>query len=139
MATLYETLLKKSNPASDDDRESPNRPSYGGFRSSGSTKSTGGRFNRRTKTPEKKSSDRPVATPVVREGRIHRVDSGDRELAQRPPVPNANQVQTWRPLTFKEVLTDLGLRLAETMVAAAAHQVWVFFDKRRFIPKHVYR
>lgn len=44
-------------------------------------------------------------------------------------------VVEWQPPTLKDILVDLGLRVVEVAIGAAAQEVAYFFTKRRFYPK----
>ena len=63
-------------------------------------------------------------------------DELDRPLAY--PVGEVDMdgmVVEWEPPTVREILKDLGLRMLEVGIAAAAQEVAYFFHKRRFIPR----
>lgn len=92
--------------------------------------------------------DRPGASTtskgtMVRPG-VTRTDSrtdsraadGDRESAYHPPVErDSGVVVEWEPPGLAEILKDLGLRILETSIAAAAYtageEIAYFFRKRR--------
>jgi len=62
---------------------------------------------------------------------------GDRPHAYAPPVKqDPGVVYEWEPPSFVEILKDLGLRILEVSIAAAAYaageEVAYFFRRRRF-------
>tara|TARA_Y100000310_G_scaffold254803_1_gene261980 strand:- start:1064 stop:1456 length:393 start_codon:yes stop_codon:yes gene_type:complete len=122
---LYAQLLKRSSKKTDS-----NNDRYG-FKRGGS------RFHGKTDKKPKTSDDRDRAPagPVVREGRVAKLDDVDRELAYRPPVQN--QVTTWKPPTFWEIMGDLGLRVVEVGIASIAQEIAYFFTRRRFMPSYL--
>jgi hypothetical protein len=134
--SLYHQLLAKGTKDS-----SPSSSSSGGnygFRGSR------GRFSGSTKKPPKQKGtpeprDRGPAVPVVRDGRVQKVDEVDRELAYRPPAPSQQQVVSWSPPTFWDILSDLGLRVVEVGIASIAQEIAYFFTRRRFMPTHLRR
>ena len=63
-------------------------------------------------------------------------DPTDRPWAYMPRTQDGF-VEEWRPPTFWQILKDLGLRMIENMIAAAAYEVAAFFTRRRFVGKDV--
>lgn len=61
-------------------------------------------------------------------------DPTDRPWAYMPR-DQSGYVEEWRPPTFWQILKDLGLRMVENMIAAAAYEVAAFFTRRRFVGK----
>ena len=137
--SLYEDLLRRAQNKSSGSRAS----GYGFHSGSGG----GGRFHTPTDKKKKKDSgpernvegDRPPAQPVHKDGRVIRIDESDRDLAYRPPVQNQDQAIVWKPPTFWEIMSDLGLRVVEVGVASIAQEVVYFFSKRRFMPNFMKR
>lgn len=72
--------------------------------------------------------------------RFERNQDGDRPAAYDPPAVRRREdegdLYEWKPPGFGDILADLGLRLLEVGVAAAAYavgeEIAYFFKKRRF-------
>lgn len=90
-------------------------------------------------TKEQDVPDRPPAQPIQRDGVIVRADDTDRDLAYRPPVVEQGQTVVWKAPTFWQIMSDLGLRIAEVGIASIAQEIAYFFTRRRFLPKHLRR
>lgn len=68
--------------------------------------------------------------------RQERNAEGDRPYAYPVPVQESTDLYEWRPPSTGEVLADLGLRVLEVAIAAAAYaageEIAYFFRQRRF-------
>jgi hypothetical protein len=71
--------------------------------------------------------------------RYKRQEDGDRPPARPPVVREEGVIYEYEEFTFKDKLKDLGLRILEVGVGAAAYaigeEVAHYFRKRRFFPK----
>ena len=91
-------------------------------------------------------------TQTVRQGedkqgptlvKYERDQNGDRPSAHEPPAQRTRadegQAYEWKPPGYKDILFDLGLRVLEVGIAAAAYaigeEVAYFFRRRRFHAK----
>ena len=124
MSSLYESLKSgsTSTPQSDQysfNRGTPTSPTASPFRPGGA---------RPTTQTQPDHGPRHFPDPQNR-----RTDDGDRPAGFMPPaVVQPGTVTEWRPPGLKDILLDLGLRMLEVGIQAAALEVAYFFTRRRF-------
>lgn len=124
--SLYDRLRGRSTTGGENREESRD---YGFYRGSSNTQNTtsGGTSARfKVRSSESTNSRRSPRKPG-------RQDDADRPAAYSPPaVREEAQAQVWVPPTVGEILRDLGLRMLEVAIGAAAQEIAYFFTKRRF-------
>tara|TARA_Y100000034_G_scaffold135542_1_gene207908 strand:+ start:759 stop:1190 length:432 start_codon:yes stop_codon:yes gene_type:complete len=134
--SLYHQLLKRSRGGG----SSSSGSGQYGFRGK---KSRGGRFHSVSSSKKGESEDRghrrqrERAVPVVKEGRLQRIDDSDRDLAYQPPDRRKDQAVAWSPPSFWDIMADLGLRVVEVGIASIAQEIAYFFTRRRFMPRYL--
>jgi len=125
---LYDELRKSSNGP----RPNSQRRDFSFYQGSSTENSpTASRF--RTRSTNTRRDGRQVAhtrAQTTRDSR--RTNDGDRQFAYEQRSPQ--DVGQWNPPTLKEILIDLGLRMLEVAIGAAAQEVAYYFQKRRFMP-----
>jgi hypothetical protein len=139
---IYDKLLSRASGSGQQKPQSSSGGSRFGVRTTATQPgrfSGGGDSSSSNSTTRSKASDRPIATPVKKDGRIIAADRGDRDLAYSPPVAQQNQATVWSPPTVGEIFADLGLRLIEVGIASMAQEVAYFFADRRFLPRFLRR
>jgi len=98
----------------------------------------------RAPSPVMRPANAGSPRPETRQGptivRAERNSDGDRIGAHEVPVLRKQEdLHEWEPPTFGEILKDLGLRVLEVAVAAAAfaagEEIAYFFRRRRLYPR----
>ncbi len=125
---LYDELRKSSNGP----RSNSQRRDFSFYQGSSTENNTSAsRF--RTRSTNSSSNREQVAQRRSHTGQQNRREnSGDRPFAYRQEP--SGDVGQWNPPTLKEILIDLGLRMLEVAIGAAAQEVAYYFQKRRFMP-----